>query len=144
MTQKQIINGPAVGPCGSCPYRLDVPSGVWTADEYEKLPPYDNETPYQPPNVFLCHQKDGRVCAGWAGCHDGTQLLSLRLACMTGAMSREVAEEVIDYRSPVELHPSGTAAAEFGLLEVDDPGPEALELMAALVRKRELRQRRAS
>lgn len=142
MTQRQIINGPAVGPCGSCPYRTDVPSGVWTADEYAKLPPYDNDTAYQPPNVFLCHQKDGRVCAGWAGCHDGTQLLSLRLACMTGAMSREVADAVIDYRSPVPLFSSGGAAAAHGMRDVEEPGAEALAMMRTLVRKQTLRRER--
>lgn len=24
-------------PCETCPYRRDVPSGVWSADEYRKL-----------------------------------------------------------------------------------------------------------
>lgn len=28
---------PRKTPCASCPYRKDVPSGVWEASEYEKL-----------------------------------------------------------------------------------------------------------
>ena len=28
-------------PCASCPYRCDVPSGVWHPDEYAKLEVYD-------------------------------------------------------------------------------------------------------
>ena len=62
---------PARTPCATCPYRTDVPSGVWAPEEYAKLLAYDEETAYQPLSVFLCHQVDGRVCAGWAGCHDG-------------------------------------------------------------------------
>lgn len=139
----QIVKGPAKGPCVSCPYRLDVPSGVWTAEEYAKLPPYDGETWSQPPGVFLCHQQDGRVCAGWAGCHDAGELLSLRLAALTPNIPAEVVEEVAEYVSPVPLHPSGAAAAAHGLADVDCPGPEALALMDKLVRQRERRERGA-
>jgi hypothetical protein len=35
------INPPAPKPCESCPYRKDVPSGVWSEGEYRKLPQYD-------------------------------------------------------------------------------------------------------
>jgi hypothetical protein len=121
---------------------MDVPSGVWTAEEYDKLPPYDLETAYQPPSVFLCHQKDGRVCAGWAGCHDGTQLLSLRFAGLLDVLPREVAEQVIEYVSPVPLFPSGAAAAAHGMRDIDEPGPAAQALMADLVRKQTARRER--
>jgi hypothetical protein len=47
---------PASNPCGSCPYRRDVPSGVWDAAEYEKLPRYDGPMADQPARLFLCHQ----------------------------------------------------------------------------------------
>jgi hypothetical protein len=55
-------HGPARNPCGSCPYRKDVPSGVWETLEYEKLPPYDGETFEQPFEAFFCHQQNGRLC----------------------------------------------------------------------------------
>lgn len=35
-------------PCHSCPYRRDVPSGVWATEEYDKLLPYDADTASQP------------------------------------------------------------------------------------------------
>lgn len=73
--------GPAPKPCASCPYRRDVPSGVWHPDEYTKLRRYDEDTSQQPAGLFICHQTDAendarRVCAGWVGCH-GDQLLGL-------------------------------------------------------------------
>jgi hypothetical protein len=42
-----------------------VPSGAWVAEEYAKLPAYDRPTGEQPAGLFLCHQQDGRACAGW-------------------------------------------------------------------------------
>ena len=107
--------GPAARPCGSCPYRRDVPSGVWHASEYRKLPAYDNDTMGQPPHLFLCHQQDGRVCAGWAGCHDGAHLLALRVAAMSG---------------------SGAEAAAHGLADVDQPDERACRTIDTLTRKR--------
>lgn len=41
-------------PCSSCPYRRDVPSGVWHREEYEKLLQYDDSTEILP--AFMCHQ----------------------------------------------------------------------------------------
>ena len=81
------MEAPKPYPCASCPYRCDVPSGVWDEDEYLKLPDYDEATGEQPPGVFLCHQDDERVCSGWAGTHDTEDLLSLRLAVSLGAMT---------------------------------------------------------
>jgi hypothetical protein len=110
----RAIRPPAPRPCETCPYRRDVPAGVWSADEYAKLPAYDRPTQQQPPAVFLCHQHDGRACAGWAGCHDADELLALRLAPLRGDLSPETVEAIRAYRSPVPLHPSGQAAAEYG------------------------------
>ncbi|MGW4372017.1 DUF6283 family protein [Nocardia takedensis] len=67
-----------------CPYRRDVPSGIWDHTEYRKLRAYDNELPDQPAALFQSHQQDAgddrrRMCAGWVGCH-GPTLLALRLA----------------------------------------------------------------
>jgi hypothetical protein len=126
---------PAPRPCVSCPYRTDVPSGVWAADEYEKLLAYDRPTFEQPIAVFLCHQQDGRACAGWAGCHDGDHLLALRFAGRDG-LSPEVADAIRDYRSPIPLHPSGAAAAARGRAELETPGPAAVQLQKKLLRQR--------
>ena len=49
---------PAPRPCDSCPYRQDVPSGIWAASEYAKLPAYDAPTCAQSARLFLCHQHD--------------------------------------------------------------------------------------
>lgn len=129
------VRPPAPRPCESCPYRLDVPSGVWAESEYAKLPAYDLPTGEQPAAVFLCHQQDERACAGWAGCHDGTTLLALRLAGIRPNLSVATAEAIRDYRSPVPLHPSGAAAAAHGLAELEAPGPAADEARMKLFRR---------
>ena len=131
--------GPAPRPCTSCPYRQDVPSGVWEASEYDKLRAYDHETWAQPTKVFLCHQNDrgaeqSRVCSGWAGCHDTDHLLALRLA----QVPPEVAQQVIDYQSPVPLFASGSEAADHGQREIDDPSEEAVEVAKNVARRRKL------
>jgi hypothetical protein len=56
-----------------------VPSGIWAAEEYDKLPLYDGETFEQAPHLFMCHQRDGSLCGGWLACHDPHELLALRL-----------------------------------------------------------------
>ncbi|WP_336794377.1 DUF6283 family protein [Gordonia malaquae] len=56
---KVKVTSPAPRPCESCPYRRDVPSGVWAESEYEKLRAYDAPTGEQPVRLFLCHQYDG-------------------------------------------------------------------------------------
>ncbi|MGQ5261052.1 DUF6283 family protein [Micromonospora sp. ZYX-F-536] len=122
--QRDGTRGPAKAPCGTCPYRRDVPSGVWDASEYAKLPAYDAPTALQPGGLFLCHQADGRVCAGWAGCHDTDNLLALRLAALHGMDPDEVTA-TRDYVSPVPLFGSGTEAAEHGMAGIDDPDPKA-------------------
>ncbi|MBN6034183.1 DUF6283 family protein [Amycolatopsis sp. 195334CR] len=135
------IGPPAPRPCASCPYRRDVPSGVWHTDEYEKLPRYDAETGEQPRVLFLCHQNDGddkhrRMCAGWAGCHDGDELLAVRLAVLAGNISPETAQAVVDYQSPVPLFDSGAEAAEHGVRDINTPDSEALRTMEKIRRVR--------
>ncbi len=119
---------PAPRPCESCPYRRDVPSGVWAVSEYVRLLDYDRPTALQPAGVFLCHQADGRVCAGWAGCHgrqDGEyDLLALRLP-----WGRDLAEAVRGYQSPVRLFTSAAEAVIHGLREVAQPGDAARRLI---------------
>jgi len=137
---------PGPAPCGSCPYRRDVPSGVWDAEEYEKLPRYDQPTALQPSGVFYCHQQDGRVCAGWAATHDMDESLALRLAAASGAIAPPDVEAVREYRSPVPLFASGREAAAHGLAELESPGPEARRAIKKLSarRVRQARSQRAS
>ncbi|MER5378468.1 DUF6283 family protein [Streptomyces sp. NPDC002553] len=131
---------PAPRPCASCPYRTDVPSGVWSEEEYAKLPIFDGPTWSQSPRLFICHQHSGdderaRICGGWAGCHDGDQLLALRVAVAQGQITVEVAEAIRGYTSPVPLFASGAEAAAHGMRDVR-PGPEARRVMDKIVRVR--------
>lgn len=128
------VRPPAPRPCESCPYRRDVPSGVWVAEEYAKLPAFDRPTFEQPPAVFLCHRQNGRVCGGWAGCHDMDESLALRFAAV--AMPAETVEAIRDFVSPVPLWPSGEAAAAHGLADVESPGEDAELLIGKLSRNR--------
>ena len=132
------VRPPAPRPCESCPYRRDVPSGVWVAEEYAKLPAYDRPTAEQPPGLFLCHQQDGRACAGWAGCHDMNESLAVRFAAISG-VSEETIDALCDYVSPVPLWPSGAAAAAHGMAGVDAPADDAERLISKLVRRRDER-----
>lgn len=132
---------PAPRPCTSCPYRVDVPSGVWDASEYAKLAAYDEPTFAQPTALFLCHQhdrgdSDARVCGGWAGCHDGDELLALRVAVASGEITVTVADAVRDYVSPVPLFASGAEAAAHGMREIHRPGAAACTAMAKIGRVR--------
>jgi Family of unknown function (DUF6283) len=135
---------PAVGlrarPCGSCPYRRDAPSGLWSADEYAKLPKYDGDIPAQvragATGLFMCHLDDGSLCSGWVGCHDMGNNLAVRLR----ADELDI-DAVCDYVSPVPLFGSGAEAAEHGLRDVADPGAVARRAAEGLMR---LRNRRVS
>ena len=122
-------------PCGSCPYRRDVPSGVWDASEYRKLPGFDGPTMMQTPRVFMCHQANGHLCGGWAGCHDMSQNLGLRFMALH--MTDEELDATLDFTTDVPLFASGREAADHGLAEVESPSEEADRVMAKLLRKRE-------
>lgn len=132
---------PAPRPCDSCPYRQDVPSGIWAASEYAKLPAYDAPTYAQPARLFLCHQHDrdddrARVCSGWAGCHDGDHLLALRIAVADGEITEEVAAAIRDYASPVPLFSSGAEAAVHGMREISKPSWDACTAIDKISRNR--------
>lgn len=119
------IKPPAPRPCESCPYRRDVPSGVWDATEYEKLIEYDRETFDQPHGLFQCHQNgrddpSARLCAGWVAVH-GDELLALRIAVATN----RVDPSVMEYSTDVALWNTGQEAAEHGVAEIEHPSPEA-------------------
>lgn len=132
------VRGPAPRPCASCPYRQDVPSGIWAAEEYAKLPAYDNDTWAQPQGLFLCHQTGSddpgaRLCAGWVGCHGG-QLLALRLAVTSG----RVDPTVFEYRTAAPLFASGAAAAAHGMADVESPSVAAVAAGAKIAARRGL------
>lgn len=121
--------GPAPNPCESCPYRRDVPSGVWSAQEYDKLRRYDAETYDQPGGLFQCHQhgqddQRARLCAGWVACH-GVELLALRLAIAR----RRVDPAVMDYTTRVPVFGSGSEAAAHGMRDIARPGAAARALI---------------
>lgn len=135
MTEHAHGGAPAKNPCGSCPYRQDVPSGVWAESEYEKLPQYDGPTETQPIAAFFCHQQDGRLCAGWVGCHDMDNSLGLRIASAFGHITPEALGKALDYESPVPLHESGQAAYEHGVANIDDPDEKARRIATRLSNK---------
>lgn len=112
-----------------------MPSGIWARQEYAKLPPYDQDTAYQPMSLFFCHQQDGRLCAGWAGCHDMYETLAVRMAASMGSASDDVIEALLDYSTEVPLFGSGAEAAAHGLADIEAPGLEATRQMGRLLHK---------
>lgn len=117
-------------PCGSCPYRKDVPSGIWDEEEYKKLPQYDEETPYQPFGIFMCHQKDGCICGGWLLTHDKEHLISLRLK------AHELHPSVWSYKPDTEVFSSGAEAAAHGIKDIDSPGQDAIKKIKGIMKLR--------
>jgi len=119
-------------PCASCPYRKDAPSGLWERNEYDKLPAYDGDIPDQlfagAVGVFLCHQRDENLCAGWVAAHGAGNLLALRMA-------RDVDEAVFSYETDVPVFKSGSEAWRHGMKDIHAPGPKAVRLMDKLARK---------
>jgi len=133
------IRGPAPKPCESCPYRQDVPSGVWSAQEYDKLPAYDADMPYQPMEVFMCHQNErfdprSRLCAGWVATHGAENLLAIRIGVTVGTIDFD---SVAGYTTDVPLFESGMGAAEHGERDIEFPGEEARALCAKIAANRE-------
>jgi len=120
-------------PCASCPYRKDVPSGIWEQAEYDKLPAYDGEMGEQAANgaigTFMCHQRDGRLCAGWVAGHGPHNLLALRFN------SRRIDDSVWDYKTDTIVFRSGAAARDHGMKDIKKPGKRAVRLMAKLTEK---------
>lgn len=125
--------GPGGVPCGSCPYRKDVPAGVWAEDEYDKLKTFDGEPFEQIVKgglaLFMCHQQDGHLCSGWVGCHNKMESMALRFH------AAEITDETWTYESPIPLFASGTEAAEHGMSGVEDPDDRACALIDKLGRK---------
>ena len=61
-------------PCPSCPFRVGVESGIWAAEEYQKLPAYDLPTPAQPFEVFILGSR------GYSTVHSGEEARPARFA----------------------------------------------------------------
>ncbi len=122
---------PAKRPCGSCPYRRDVPAGIWAAEEYRRLADYDGETHEQrSAKLFLCHRKTGALCAGWIACHDTEHLMALRL--------HPVDPTVHSYRSPVGVFGSGAEARDHGLSGLTRTDARARRVIRSLMRRQDL------
>lgn len=118
-------------PCGTCPYRRDVPGGIWHPDEYRKLPEYDRETWEQPQALFLCHRRDGCLCGGWLLTHGTDELLALRLH------AGELDPSVWSYAPPgVEVFASGAEAAAHGIATIDNPTDAARRKVEGLLKQR--------
>lgn len=131
---------PGRAPCAFCPYRRDVPSGVWARTQYELLRGYDGSTTDQilagVTRLFMCHKANGHLCAGWVGCHDMDESLALRFH------SDELdLPAVMEYVSPVPLFSSGAEAADHGERDLRHPSDEARAAVALIAR---LRARRNS
>jgi Family of unknown function (DUF6283) len=114
--------------CSACPYRRDVPSGIWVAEEYSKLTEYDAPTSEQPFGPFMCHAKTESYCHGWAVVHSNRgreyELIALRFAgCPT------IPEP------SVPLFDSGTEAANHGMADIGKPSEEAECAMTRLIKK---------
>lgn len=136
-----MVNLPAPKPCASCPYRQDAPSGLWAAEEYDKLPRYDADMPFQPVEVFACHQTDRntpgtRLCAGWVAAHGPENLLSLRIAASSGHIPAEDMPAVWDYTTSVPVFATGAEAAAHGIRDIDAPGVDAERAISKIIRRR--------
>lgn len=127
---------PKKNPCGSCPYRKDVPSGVWHLSEYLKLITFDRPTAEQPPAVFNCHQQDDTLCSGWVGCHPMEDSLGLKIALVSGFITPDDFQTCVDYVSPAPLFDTGTDAAVHGMRNLNDPDEQAHRVMDKLKKKR--------
>lgn len=128
---------PRPRPCVSCPYRRDVPSGIWAATDYAKLPKYDGTTGEQAEagafGAFMCHQTDGHLCSGWVACHDMDENLSIR-------MDPDVDQRACwDYTTDVPVFASGAEAAAHGLRDLKNPGPQAVEAVRKIITVRDRR-----
>jgi hypothetical protein len=115
-----------------------VPSGIWAAHEYDKLPGFDGSTADQARagafGVFFCHTQDGCLCAGWVGCHDMRHNLAVRLRDDLDL------DAILSYECPVPLFASGAQAAGHGKRDIAAPGVAARRKIRQLLTQRELRE----
>lgn len=133
--------GCAANPCSSCPYRKDTPAGVWSAEEYMKLPGWDD--PHEYPGLFMCHHSttspQRRVCRGWLEVHSeniGVRLAQYVQIDLGGARNRRPTK--------IPLYESGAAACVAGLKGVKRPGLKARAMIDKLARARAIAARHTS
>lgn len=128
---------PDKGACTSCPYRKNVPSGVWAALEYLRLPDYDRPYEAQPRPAFLCHRQTRKLCAGWIGTHGGNRLLAIAFLWMTRSIDKATWKALLAYQPDprIELFKSGREACDHGLRDIEAPSPEALAVVASVLAK---------
>lgn len=124
----------AENPCESCPYRRDVPSGIWHESEYEKLRAYDSDGFDRPLAAFLCHHspdmKQQAACRGWLTVHRET--VAVRIAMMTGQVTPD--EVYTEVSAP--LFASGNEAADAGIKGVKRPKAKARKVIDRLLDKK--------
>ncbi len=120
-------------PCRFCPYRRDVPSGVWSAEDYAKLRAYDDPGIGQPVAPFACHETPKLFCSGWAQCH-GNEILSLRI------QERIRGKDCTVPPKTTLVFRTGNEAADHGMRDIDRPGKKARAAMAILIPKIERRK----
>jgi Family of unknown function (DUF6283) len=101
-----------------------------------KAPKYDAPTHEQPPGLFLCHQRNGHLCAGWVATHPMEESLAVRFAVARGELTGDDFDAVLDYTTDVPLHPSGQAAANHGRAHLHDPDERARAIMGKITRRR--------
>lgn len=122
----------AQNPCASCPYRKDTPAGVWSAEEYKKLPAWDEQA-YMG-GVFLCHHsataKRDSVCRGWLEVHHRNFSVRLGYSRIDPTNLKEPTD--------VPLYSSGAEACRAGLRGVRKPTKAAILTINKLTRAREL------
>ncbi|WP_194913210.1 DUF6283 family protein [Catenulispora rubra] len=137
------LKGPAQKPCAFCPYRQDCPSGVWSAEDYAKLPEYDKPTLFQPQKLFQCHLREPgapgrRACGGWAACHNKQSgeyaLLALRIAPFL--LPPETVTAIMEYESPIEVFSTGLEAALHGVRDIANPSEQARSAIDKVLRAR--------
>lgn len=131
---------PRPSPCASCPFRCDVPSGVWSAQEYEALRDYDGGADEQASSrhglfVFMCHQGDDHLCSGWVGHRDPHELIALRIGVAMGRVVRDV----FSYSTSVRLFATGAAACKHGKIRITRPGAKAREMVEKIMKVRAAR-----
>lgn len=117
-------------PCSACPYRQDVPSGVWGPHEYEKLAQYDAPTSEQPFVPFACHATPEHLCHGWAVVHAnrGNEFYPVALR-IQGIDPDQIPE------AAVPMFGSGQEACDHGKRDIDNPSQEAVEVIDRLMGK---------
>lgn len=126
---------PRRSPCASCPYRRDVPSGIWARSQYDALRKYDDTGTDELPSVesfrpFYCHKQTGDLCSGWVGHRDPQDLLALRVGVARG----QISPAALHYTTNVPLFKSGAEAADHGMRDIENPSPEAIKMATDIVK----------